>query len=138
MNKTDQVFAKLDTARNALIEAKTIQATKKIMDIAGAAETYAKRQQLGQEAIGYAHAVKIEALAQLGAMLKDMEKQAGGRSRMGGGRNRGSQKEPLLVGPPTLKELGIDKKTSMVAQLGAMLKKMEKAKGGENAVESKE
>ena len=36
------------------------------------------RQQLGEEAISYAHAVKIEALAQLGAMLKEMEKHSGG------------------------------------------------------------
>lgn len=112
----DLVIVRMEKARAELAEAKTIQATKKILDIAGAAEIYAKRQQLGEEAISYAHAVKIEALAQLGDMLKGMEKQAGGRGLKGGGRNRGSTKELQLDAPPTLEELGIDKKTSMIAQ----------------------
>jgi hypothetical protein len=33
-----------------------------------------------------------------------------------GGGTRGSQKEPQVDAPPTLAELGIDKKTSMIAQ----------------------
>jgi len=45
-----------------------------------------------------------------------MKKQAGGRGLKGGGRNRGSIKELQLNAPPTLAELKIDKKTSMVAQ----------------------
>jgi hypothetical protein len=56
--------------------------------------------------------VKIEALAQLGEMLKNMEKNRGERGQFTGG----SKGEPPAVGPPTLKELKIDKKTSMVAQ----------------------
>ncbi len=115
-NERDVVIVKLDAARLALSEAKTIQATKKIMDVAGAAEIYAKRQQLGEAAIGYAHAVKIEALAQLGDMLKGMEKNVGAMKG-----KTGSKGEPLLDPTPTLADLGLDKKTSMVAQqLAAM------------------
>ena len=59
------------------------------------------------EAIGFAHAVKIEALAQLGAMLKKIEKQAGGRGLRSGG-TRGSKKELQVNAPPTLADLGLD------------------------------
>ena len=41
---TDLVIARLDSARVALAEARTIQDTKKILDIAAAAEIYAKRR----------------------------------------------------------------------------------------------
>jgi hypothetical protein len=64
--------------------------------------------------------VKIEALAQLGAMLKGMEKNKGtaglGRPSLGG-----SIVEPPKNPTTTLKELGIDKKTSMIAQQLAAL-----------------
>jgi hypothetical protein len=36
--------------------------------VAVAVETYARRQKMGQDAIDYAHAIKTEALAQLGRM----------------------------------------------------------------------
>jgi len=55
------------------------------------------RQQLGEEAISYAHAVKIEALVQLGEMLKGMEKSTGGdaqRTRF----NKGTESPPTLDG----------------------------------------
>jgi len=55
--------------------------------------------------------VKIEALAQLGKMLESMEKNKGAVKG-----KTGSKGKPLLDTTPTLKELGIDKKTSMVAQ----------------------
>ena len=63
--------------------------------------------------------MKIEALAQLGDMLKNMEKNKGRQlaSRYVGGSTKELPKDPA----PTLKELKIDKKTSMVAQqLAAM------------------
>lgn len=106
---TDGVIVKLDLARAALAEAKTIQETKKIVDVAGAAEIYARRQQLGDEAIGYAHSIKIEALRLLGEMLKNTpDAKPGPKPQLG------SASEPNSV--PTLFDLGIDKKVSMVAQ----------------------
>jgi hypothetical protein len=52
---------------------------------------------IGEEAISYAHAVKIEALAQLGKMLDGMEKNTGQRGEFMGG----SKGEPPLEAPPT-------------------------------------
>jgi len=66
-----------------------------------------------EEAIGYAHAVKIEALAQLGQMFRGMEKATGGQ--YGGKKIDGSRAEPSNA-TTRLVDLGIDKKTSMVAQ----------------------
>lgn len=103
---TDGVIVKLDLARVALSEAKTLQETKNILDVAAAAEIYARRQQLGEEAIGYAHAIKIEALRLLGEMLKDG--QASGQVAKRGD-HKGSGKEHLA-------DIGIDRKVSMVAQ----------------------
>ena len=45
----DLILAKMDTARMALAEAKTILETKNILDVAVAAEIYAKRQQSGKK-----------------------------------------------------------------------------------------
>jgi len=106
--KTDSVVAQLDIARTALAEAKTIQETKKILDIASAAEIYAKRQQLGEEAIQYATAIKVEALAQLGRLLKETP------------RNKGALRRGADIVPrdpaPTYAELGLNRKTGKLAQ----------------------
>jgi len=118
----DLVIAKLDTARIALAEAKTIQETKKILDVARAAEIYAKRQRLGQEAIEYATAIKVEALAQLGRMLKETPRQRPGDY----------QRLPNSTVAPSLADLGLDKKTSKLAQDIANLpeQELEKIKAG--------
>ena len=127
----DSVIAQLDIARTALAEAKTIQETKKILDIASAAEIYAKRQQLGEEAIKYATAIKVEALAQLGRMLKETKRNKGAA---GIGINQYTTEVSYQNGtaPPTLMELGLDKKTSKLAQDIAELpeKELEKVKEG--------
>lgn len=108
MKSTDIVLARLDTARHALAEAKTIQETKKILDVAAAAEILAKRQKLGEEAINYAMSIKVEALAQLGRMLKETPKATG---RL----YRGTELAPR-EDIPTLADMGLDKKTSKLAQ----------------------
>lgn len=105
----DLVVANLQRASTALAEAKTIQQTKKIIDVAAAAEIYAKRQQLGEENIAIAHSIKLEALRKLGEMLKETP-------RAKGKILRGTKMEPRENQPQTLKELGLDKKTSAVAQ----------------------
>lgn len=114
--QTDLVIAKLDSARQSLVEAKTVQETKYILDVATAAEVLAKRQSLGEEAIGYAHAIKTEALAQLGKLLKEMPKATGAK---GVGPIAVPQQNRNAVS--TLAEIGISKKTSMVAQQLAAL-----------------
>lgn len=110
----DLVLAKLETARTALAEAKTIQETKNILDVAVAAETYAKRQKLGEEAVQYATSIKVEALRQLGTMLKETPRQTA-EYRFGGG-SKGTKKIPIEDAPLTLSEMGLDKKTSKLAQ----------------------
>lgn len=105
----DPVIVRLMQAGTALAEAKTMQHTKAILDVAAAAEIYAKRQQLGEEAIGIAHSVKIEALRKLGEMLKATPKNEGQI-------RRGTKMEPRENQPQTLAELGLDKKTSSIAQ----------------------
>lgn len=107
----DAVLVKLEGAYRLLAEAKTIQDTKKIIDMATAAEVYAKRQKLSEESINYATNIKVEALRQLGMMLKATERNKGERGQFTGG----NQKE-LPAAPPTLSELGIDKKVSSLAQ----------------------
>jgi len=106
----DLIITKLDNASRLLSEAKTLQETKSIVDIAAAAEVYARRQQLGEEAIGHAHEIKIYALCKLGEMLK------------GTPRNEGALKQGPVVPQgnhgniPTLKDLRISKKISSLAQ----------------------
>ena len=103
--KADLMVVQLDRARTALAEAKTIGETKKVLDMAHAAEIYAHRQKLGEEAIGYAHSIKYEACRKLGGIL------------YGTGIHRGGSK----FRKGTLNEIGIEKKVSMMAQqLAAM------------------
>ncbi len=111
--KADLMVVQLDRARTALAEAKTIGETKKIMDMAHAAQIYARRQQLGEEAMAYALAIKIEALRKLGEMLASTPKAKPG--------TKPQFSSTLEPNSPTLAELGIDRKVAMVAQqLAAM------------------
>ncbi len=113
----DTVIAKLETARNALREATSVHRVKTILDVAAASEVYARRQQLGDEAIGYAHAIKVEALGRLGELLRDMPKATGTRGDFRGKDSSGSyRKEPPENSIPTLADLHVDRKTAMVAQ----------------------
>lgn len=110
---TDLVIAKLDSARVALYEATTIPQAKRFVDMGVTAETWAKQQKLSDEIINYAHAFTVDALAQLGKILK-----ATPRAKA---RFDGTKKEPSRNEAPTLAELGLDKKTSSIAQKVASL-----------------
>lgn len=109
---TDLVIARLSTARNALVEAKTAAEVKAVMDAAAAAETFAKRQKLSEETIHYATALKLDAERKLGAILRESPKATGGQPYQ----STGSEVEPVEKPAPTLADLGIDKKTSARAQ----------------------
>ncbi len=111
----DLVLAELNTARTALAKADTIQKTKNVLDIAVAAETYAKRQKLGEEAIHYATSIKIEALRQLGNMLKETVRNKGGDGFIPTPASS-TKRVPVADNVPTLSEMGLDKKTSKLAQ----------------------
>ena len=111
--KADLMVVQLDRARTALAEAKTIGETKKVMDMAHAAQIYARRQQLGEEAMAYALAIKIEALRKLGEMLASTPKAKPG--------TKPKFAPPAGANSPTLYELGISDNTSSIAQkLAAM------------------
>ena len=57
-----------------------IDQVKLVMDDAAAQEVFATRQQLGEEVIGYAHTIKVRALARLSELLRDLEKAVGARA----------------------------------------------------------
>lgn len=113
--QSDIVLQKLNDARNALAEARTIQDTKKVLDAAIAQEIFWKRQKMSEELVAQATEFKVEALRQLGVMLKETPRNTGtagmGRPSLGG-----AILEPPISSEPTLAEMGIDKKTSKLAQ----------------------
>jgi len=119
----DPVLVKLEQARSALSQAKTIQGVKRIADLAAAAKVYARQQQLGQESIDFAHAVRIEALRRLGELLKVTPKNSGVATRDKRGMTRGSSGVPRVAEPPTLADVGLTKKQSSIAQKLAELPK---------------
>ena len=113
---TDIIISRLDTANRALMEARTIQATKQVVDVATAAEVYAKRQKLGDEAIGYAVEIKVYALKKIGEMLRVTDRAKGGEQYHNGSTRSDSEQVP------TLSKLGIeDRKVAMLARRVAEL-----------------
>ena len=60
--------------------ATTIHQAKLISDVAAAQEVFAHRQRLGDEIVGYAHQIKIYALAKLGELLAEMPKAKGAKA----------------------------------------------------------
>jgi DNA modification methylase len=109
--------AVVDRARAMLEQARTPTDAKRVADLAKAAETYARLQQIGEEAVGHARAICVDALALMGEMLKQVQKASGGdaqRTRF----QKGTESPP----PPTLAEQGIPKKQSMQAQALATVK----------------
>ena len=81
-----------------------------------AEEVFTKRQRLGEDVIAFAFALKSRALARLGELLADLAKAKGGTPYKST-RSNSEQVERTA----TLTDLGIDRKTSMVAQQLAAL-----------------
>lgn len=121
----DIVVSKLSSALALLNEAQTIQDKKKILDMAVAAEVYARRQKISVDLERKAVYIKIEALRQIGDMLKETPRNEGAK---GIGKSV-VQKENRT---PTLSDLGLDKKTSKLAQDVAALpqEQIERVKSG--------
>ena len=112
--ETDAVVASMCRARLALSEAKNIQQTKVVVDAAKAAEIYARRQKLGDEASDLAISIKVEALRKLGEMLAATPRNDGAK---------GIGKSAVTHGnrTPTLEDIGLSKRESAVAQKLASL-----------------
>lgn len=110
--ESDGVILSMQRASTALAEAVTISQTKKIVDVAAAAEIYARRQHLSEEAEQMAVTVKVEALRKLGEMLHVTPKATGAK---------GIGTSAVPKENRTLADLGLTKKESAVAQkLAAM------------------
>jgi hypothetical protein len=129
----DRIVKILSESSRSLSIAVTIPQYKLIADIAAAQEVFAARQRIGDDVIGYAHALKVEALAGLGELLKKQPKAKGSRGRGPGRGKGGAVVEPPFNEPPTLAEMGIDKKTSSLAQRLASLSDAER-----NAIASRD
>lgn len=120
--QADAIVTTMTRARAALAEAKSIGQIKKVIDVAAAAEIYAARQHLGAEAEALALAVKVEAIRQLGAVLRATPKAKGTKNQLRGKNSSGGSKtEPPEESAPTLAELGLSKKDAMVAQALAVM-----------------
>jgi len=113
---TDLVIVRLGVARVALREAKTIQDKKKLVDVSEALKIFAKRQGASEEVKAEAASFHVDTMVLLGEALAAMEKNTGAMGI-------GTSAIPKLNGThvPTLAELGIAPKTSMIAQKIAKL-----------------
>jgi len=114
--KVTEGLRKLDNATRMLAEVRDAKDAKHVMDIASAAEHYARKQKLGEEAIGHAHSIKIEAQAMLGAFLEQAEKHIGGRPS-----ETSCDLQPVSK-PSTLADLGLTKEESVNSQLLAAIR----------------
>jgi site-specific DNA-methyltransferase (adenine-specific) len=77
----DLIIVKVDKARALLAQAQNATDAKQVLDVAQAAEVYAKRQKFSEECIQYAHAVKVDAMTLLGEFLQKNKPAMGGPGR---------------------------------------------------------
>jgi hypothetical protein len=125
---TDLIVQRVESATLLLAQAKDAKDAKRVADLGRAAEIYAQRQKLSEEAIANATAIKIDAMTLMGEFLRTAPKAIGtagqGRPKIGG-----SRKEP----PKNIEEIaslssaGISKKESSNGQFLARLKEQEPA-----------
>jgi len=118
----DVVLAKLDLARMALVEARTIQQVKKIADLSKAMKVYSAQQKLGKEVEDHAYAIFCEAMRRVGEMLRDTERASGTRGQLvGRGLIGPSSPAAPISDTPTLADIGLNYKESALAQKLALL-----------------
>lgn len=109
-----------------LAEANTIQKAKELKNLALTAADWAKRKNMGEEAINYCRSYALEAERKMGTMLSQTDLQHGARGIGKSGVTTGNS-------TPTLSELGLTKRESSEAQLLASIPQetFEKVKTGE-------
>jgi site-specific DNA-methyltransferase (adenine-specific) len=122
MSKTDLIVLKLDKALQLLAEARDATTAKQVADLARAAEVYAKRQKLSEEALAHATAVKIDAMTLMGEFLKAVPKNTGAKGNPGGQGAKIVRSPEGTTQTPTLAQAGIGKKESQAAQALADVK----------------
>lgn len=121
---------RLGDATRALAEIRDLPSAKKLMDLAAAAEIYARKAKLGAEAVNYATGIKLHAERMLGEYLKATPDAPKGWTA----KSQSSGEEPKDPdAPPTLAELGISRKLSSEAQRLAEIpdEQFERVKSGE-------
>jgi hypothetical protein len=79
--RKNPLLVKLDLARRALAEARTIEETKMIRDVAKAAADLMKQQQFSEEAVRDAVELQLRAAYQLGEFLTENVSHGGGGDR---------------------------------------------------------
>jgi len=106
-NNSLAIFTK---ASEMLAEANTIQKAKELKDLALTAKEWAKRKDMGEEAIKHCHSYSVRAEIRLGEMLLATERAKGAK---GIGKKVQSTAVTAL---PTLDELGITKREASQSQ----------------------
>jgi hypothetical protein len=79
---SETALAKLDKARQALAESRTLDEVKQIRNMAEAARTYAKAAHLGREAQNYAGEIKLLAERKAGELLGQLDKSKPGPKKL--------------------------------------------------------
>jgi len=113
----DLIVMKLEPAVRMLAECSSPEQAKRVADLAHAAEVYARRQQLGEQAVAYATGIKVDATTMLGEFLKEAPKATGAK-----GVGPIAVPDEYRNGAPTLADIGISKKESANAQTLADIK----------------
>lgn len=116
-------LAKLSDATRLLGEVRNASEAKSLLDKASAAEHYAKKAKLGDEAISYAREIKIDAEVLLGKFLPQNRNRGAKGSKVTGG-----HRQPVKDDAPTLAELGLSKEESAQAQMLAEVAEAEPEK----------
>jgi hypothetical protein len=111
----DPVVSRLVQAHSMLAEANTVQKAKQFVDAAITAEVYIKRTKLGEDTESLALLIKVDALKNLGEVLAATPRAVGGKPVTG------YKSEPVTNDVPTLSDMGLDKRTSSIAQKLAAL-----------------
>ncbi len=93
-------------ASKMLAEANTIQKAKELKDLALTASDWAKRKDMGEEAVQYARSYALDAERKMGQLLKETERQKPGEY----------QRSPDVTVAPSLSDLGLTKRDSSEAQ----------------------
>lgn len=111
----DNALVKLDVARHALAECKTVMEAKQIADAAEAARVYLERTHASAETVNRATEIRLLAERQMGEFLKQMPKATGYEYGGGGTRVDGTRAKPATQ-TPRLADMGITKNESHLAQ----------------------
>lgn len=116
-----RALVKLGDATKMLAEVRDAPSAKHVMDLAAAAELYATKAKLGDEAIRYASGIKLHAERKLGQYLRTMPMSKGGRpktdSRMESVSDRCAPNLSELLGMPRSDALKLSSEAQRLAEI---------------------